>query len=86
MSLVKKEIAKKEAEKYVNNNAVTSLEKSLLFEGFVDGFVSGINTHTLSARDRGRIDEIIKALRFLEDDKMICYSDEIEFLNKIREW
>ena len=86
MSLIKKEIAKKEAEKYVNNNTATGREKSLLFEGFVDGFVSGINTHTLSARDRGRIDEIIKALRFLEEDKMICYADEIEFLNKIREW
>ena len=41
---------------------------------------------TLSARDRGRIDEIIKALKFLEEDKMLCYADEIDFLKKIREW
>ena len=40
----------------------------------------------MSARDRGRIDEIIKALKFLEEDKMICYADEIEFLKKIRTW
>ena len=40
----------------------------------------------MSARDRGRIDEIIKALKFLEEDKMICYADEIEFLKKIRAW
>ena len=32
---------------------------------------------TMSARDRGIIDEIIKALKFLEEDKMICYTDEI---------
>ena len=40
----------------------------------------------MSASDRGRIDEIIKALKFLEEDKMICYADEIEFLKKIRSW
>lgn len=40
----------------------------------------------MSARDRGRIDEIIKALKFLEEDKMICYADEIKFLKKIRSW
>lgn len=40
----------------------------------------------MSARDRGMIDEIIKALKFLEEDKMICYTDEIEFLKKIRTW
>lgn len=40
----------------------------------------------LTAQDRGRIDEIIKALQFLEKDKMICYADEIEFLKKIRSW
>lgn len=40
----------------------------------------------LSARDRGRIDEIIKALKFLEEDKMLCYADEIDFLKKIRTW
>ena len=45
-----------------------------------------IKSTLMSARDRGRIDEIIKALKFLEDDKMICYADEIEFLKKIRSW
>lgn len=45
-----------------------------------------IKSTLLSARDRGRIDEIIKALKFLEEDKMICYADEIEFLKKIRTW
>ena len=40
----------------------------------------------LSARDRGRIDEIIKALEFLEEDKLLNYSFEIEFLKKIRSW
>lgn len=44
------------------------------------------NPSMLSARDRGRIDEIIKALKFLEEDKMICYANEIDFLNKIRSW
>lgn len=45
-----------------------------------------IKATLLSARDRGRIDEIIKALEFLAEDKMICYADEIEFLKKIRSW
>jgi len=45
-----------------------------------------IKATLLSARDRGRIDEIIKALEFLAKDKMICYADEIEFLKKIRLW
>lgn len=40
----------------------------------------------LNAHDRGRIDEIIKALRFLEEDKMLCYANEIELLEKIRSW
>lgn len=49
--------------------------------------ISGpIKATLLSARDRGRVDEIIKALKFLEEDKMICYADEIEFLKKIRSW
>ena len=48
--------------------------------------VTNINTHMLSVRDRGRIDEIIKALKFLEEDKMLCYADEISFLRRIREW
>lgn len=45
-----------------------------------------IKSTLMSARDRGRIDEIIKALKFLEEDKMICYADEIGFLKKIRTW
>lgn len=39
---------------------------------------------TLSAADRGIIDEIIFALNSLGDEKMISYHKEIEFLNKIR--
>ena len=38
----------------------------------------------LSARDRGTIDEIIFALRTLGEEKMICYTKEIKFLEKIR--
>ena len=34
----------------------------------------------LTARDRGRVEEIIKALEFLEEDKLISYYDEINFL------
>ena len=45
-----------------------------------------VKSTLMSARDRGRIDEIIKALKFLAEDKMICYADEIEFLKKIRSW
>jgi len=51
-----------------------------------DGTPRRMRDTKLSARDRGRIDEIIKALKFLEEDKMICYADEIEFLKKIRTW
>lgn len=48
---------------------------------------SDLNKTTLmSARDRGAIDEIIRALKALEQDKMLCYSEEIEFLKKIRTW
>lgn len=86
MSFIKKEMAKTEANKYLENSTSSGTEKSYLFEGFVDGFMTGINTHTLSARDRGRIDEIIKALEALEQDKMLCYADEIGFLKRIREW
>ena len=86
MSFIKKEMAKTEANKYLENSTVSGTEKSYLFEGFVDGFMTGINTHTLSARDRGTIDEIIKALEALEQDKMLCYADEIGFLKRIREW
>ena len=39
---------------------------------------------TLSAADRGIIDEIIFALDSLSKEKMISYHKEIEFLNKIR--
>lgn len=42
------------------------------------------NKPQLSAYERGRVDEIIKALKFLEEDKMISYAEEIEFLEKIR--
>ena len=48
--------------------------------------MTNASSHTLSARDRGRIDEIIKALKFLEEHKMLCYADEIDFLKRIREW
>lgn len=86
MSFIKKEMAKTEANKYLENSTASGTEKSYLFEGFINGFMTGINTPTLSARDRGRIDEIIKALKFLEEDKMLCYADEIGFLKRIREW
>ena len=39
----------------------------------------------LSAYEKGRIDEIIKALHFLEEDKMLSYAEEIKFLEDIRE-
>jgi hypothetical protein len=48
--------------------------------------MTNTSSHTLSARDRGTIDEIIKALNALEQDKMLCYADEIGFLKRIREW
>lgn len=48
--------------------------------------IEPVKATLMSARDRGRIDEIIKALEFLAEDKMICYADEIEFLKKIRTW
>ena len=86
MSFIKKEMAKTEAKKYLENSTASGTEKVYIFEGFVDGFMTGINTHTLSARDRGTIDEIIKALEALEQDKMLCYADEIGFLKRIREW
>ena len=86
MSFIKKEMAKTEAKKYLENSTASGTEKAYIFEGFVDGFMTGINTHTLSARDRGTIDEIIKALNALEQDKMLCYADEIGFLKRIREW
>lgn len=42
--------------------------------------------HRFTAQDRGRIDDIIHALQFLEKDKMLSYAGEIEFLEKIRSW
>ena len=35
---------------------------------------------TLTPKDRGHFEEIIKALEFLEEDKLISYYDEINFL------
>lgn len=43
-----------------------------------------INLTILSARDRGYIDEIIRALTNYGDEKMISYHEEIEFLKRIR--
>lgn len=48
--------------------------------------MTNTSSSILSAGDRGRIDEIIKALEALEQDKMLCYSDEIDFLKRIRQW
>lgn len=53
---------------------------------FIKKEMANTSSHTLSARDRGTIDEIIKALKALEQDKMLCYADEIRFLKRIREW
>ena len=38
----------------------------------------------MSAADRGIIHEIIFALKTLEDEKMISYHKEIEWLNQLR--
>lgn len=38
----------------------------------------------LTAADRGKIDEIIMALTTLGEEKMINYTEEIEFLLKLR--
>lgn len=40
----------------------------------------------LSSYERGRIDDIILALRTLESEKLISYTEEINFLLKIRNW
>ena len=40
----------------------------------------------LTSEDRGKIDEIVEALRYLETEHLISYSEEIDFLYKIREW
>lgn len=50
----------------------------------LDKILNKKNKALLTAYDRGRIDEIIMALTTLEDEKMINYNEEIDFLNKIR--
>lgn len=45
----------------------------------LDGTIS-----TLTAKDRGYIDEIIKALTVFGEKNMISYHEEIEFLKRIR--
>ena len=50
----------------------------------LDKILNKKNKALLTASDRGRIDEIIMALTTLEDEKMINYNEEIDFLNKIR--
>ena len=45
---------------------------------------NNINPAMLYARDRGYIDEIIRALTNYGDEKMISYHEEIEFLKRIR--
>lgn len=40
----------------------------------------------LSSYERGRIDDIILALRTLGNEKLISYTEEINFLLKIRNW
>lgn len=45
-----------------------------------------MDERTLTASDRGKIDEIVEALRYLETEHLINYSEEIDFLYKIREW
>lgn len=44
------------------------------------------NPSMLSALERGFIDNIIDTLEFIEKDKAVCYTDEIELLKKIRLW
>ena len=41
-------------------------------------------TPSFTARDRGYIDEIIKALTAFGEQNMISYHEEIEFLKRIR--
>lgn len=54
-------------------------EKSNMKTVVLDGTIS-----TLTARDRGYIDEIIMALTNYGNEKMISYHEEIEFLKRIR--
>lgn len=44
------------------------------------------NPSMLSALERGFIDNIIDTLEFIEKDKAVCYTDEIELLKKIKSW
>ena len=46
--------------------------------------VLGDKEKLLTAADRGKIDEIIMALTTLGEEKMISYTEEIEFLLKLR--
>lgn len=41
---------------------------------------------SLTAADRGKIDEIVMALNTLGEEKMISYTEEIEFLLKLRNY
>ena len=99
MSFIENEIIEKQAKTYIDElvdssnyknyhsyRHVFDLAKSYIFAGYVSGAKWGRQSKSLSARDRGMIDEIIKALEFLEQDKMLSYADEIEFLNRIRNW
>lgn len=40
----------------------------------------------LTAADRGKIDEIILALENYEEEKLINYKEEIDFLTDIKSW
>ena len=78
----------KAAERYMKN-IVTPLPASIktaFIKGaeWVDEYHKPKVLWTLSAADRGIIDEIIFALNSLGEEKMISYHKEIEFLNKIR--
>lgn len=46
--------------------------------------IRGDKKKLLTAADRGKIDEIIMALTTLGEEKMISYTEEIEFLLKLR--
>lgn len=72
-------------------NTIEAEGWKLLFTG-----LNGIDTYyyftkqpimpTLTSEDRGKIDEIVEALYYLETEHLINYSEEIDFLYKIREW
>ena len=57
--------------------------------GFIDGALWADNNPKetkLSAADRGAIDEVIIALKYLENEKMMSFYKEIEALQKIRKY